>query len=101
MKKRNTTFIALLLCTATLSLNAQDWHLLGNAGTNASTHFVGTTDAKPLVFRTNNTERMRILPNGRVGIGTKTPQALFNVPVTGSVTLTTTDNFLLGNTASS
>ena len=101
MKKRNTTFIALLLCTATLSLNAQDWHLLGNAGTNASTHFVGTTDAKPLAFRTNNTERMRILPNGRVGIGTKTPQALFNVPVTGSVTLTTTDNFLLGNTASS
>jgi len=101
MKKRNTTFIALLLCTATLSLHAQDWHLLGNGGTNPAVNFIGTTDAKGLVFKTNKTERMRILSNGRVGIGTNTPLALLNVPVNGNVTLTTTDNFLLGNTASS
>src|SRR5689334_5725424 len=100
MKNRNTTFIALLLCTAT-SLQAQDWHLVGNAGTSPSTNFVGTTDSKPLVFRTNNVEKMRILPSGRVGIGTKTPEALLNVPVNGNVTLTTSDNFLLGATTSS
>ena len=41
MKKRNTTFIALLLCTATLSLNAQDWHLLGNAGTKIDIFVMG------------------------------------------------------------
>src|SRR6476646_5847145 len=98
MKKRNTTFIALLLCTATLSLNAQDWHLLGNAGTNPAVNFIGTTDAKGLVFKTNKTERMRILSTGWVGIGTNKPLALLNVPVNGNVTLTTTDNFLLGNT---
>ncbi|OQP59938.1 hypothetical protein A3860_35430 [Niastella vici] len=30
------------------------WSLTGNAGTNPATNFIGTTDAKPLVFRTNN-----------------------------------------------
>jgi len=49
------------------------WLTLGNAGTNPSTHFVGTTDNKDLVFRTNNTERMRITADGRVGIGTTNP----------------------------
>src|ERR1043165_7334480 len=36
------------------------WNLTGNTGTNPATNFVGTTDNKDLVFRTNNTERMRI-----------------------------------------
>ena len=30
------------------------WSLTGNAGTNASTNFIGTTDAQPLMFRYNN-----------------------------------------------
>ncbi|HRK26595.1 MAG TPA: tail fiber domain-containing protein [Chitinophagales bacterium] len=30
------------------------WSLSGNAGTDPSTHFVGTTDAQPLNFRVNN-----------------------------------------------
>ncbi len=34
--------------------NAQSWNLLGNAGTNPSIHFVGTTDNQPLRFRINN-----------------------------------------------
>src|SRR4051794_6023717 len=101
MKKRNITLIAMLFCTASISLHAQDWHLIGNAGTSPTTNFVGTTDNKPLVFRTANVERLRILGNGRVGIGTKTPEALLNVPVNGSVTLTTSDNFLLGATTGS
>ncbi len=50
-----------------------DWRLLGNTGTNASLHFLGTTDAQPLIFRTSNTERMRILATGEVWIGTTTP----------------------------
>jgi hypothetical protein len=36
-------------------------------------NFVGTTDARPLVIRTNNTERMRVTETGFVGIGTATP----------------------------
>ena len=31
-----------------------DWKLLGNAATNASVNFLGTTDNQPMVVRTNN-----------------------------------------------
>lgn len=49
------------------------WDLLGNTGTVIGTNFLGTTDNVSLAFRTNNTERMRILNTGNVGIGTTTP----------------------------
>ena len=39
-----------------------DWSIIGNAGTNASTNFIGTTDAIALTLRTNNVERFRV-PN--------------------------------------
>lgn len=45
------------------------WSLTGNTGTNPDSNFVGTTDNKKLVFRTNGTKKMSILPNGFVGIG--------------------------------
>jgi len=54
----------------TFKPDATDWRLVGNTGTNASTNFLGTTDNQPLVFRTNNTERMRILTDGRIWINT-------------------------------
>jgi hypothetical protein len=47
-----------------------DWSLTGNSGTTAGTNFTGTTDATDWVIKTNNTEQMRILSNGNVGIGT-------------------------------
>ena len=55
------------------------WGLTGNAGTNPATQFIGTTDAQPLAFKTNNVERMRVLTNGNVGIGTNTPSAKLDV----------------------
>jgi hypothetical protein len=36
------------------SVTAQSWLLTGNAGTNASSNFLGTTDGKPLSFRVND-----------------------------------------------
>jgi hypothetical protein len=54
----------------TFKQDATDWRLVGNTGTNASTNFLGTTDNQPLVFRTNNTERMRILSDGLLWINT-------------------------------
>lgn len=45
------------------------WDLLGNAGTTPATNFLGTTDAQDLVFRTNNSENVRINISGNVGIG--------------------------------
>ncbi len=50
------------------SLVANSWSLTGNSGTNPATNFLGTTDAQPLVFRTNNDERMRIGDDGTVQI---------------------------------
>jgi trimeric autotransporter adhesin len=31
-----------------------DWGITGNAGTSSASNFIGTTDAQPLVFKTNN-----------------------------------------------
>ncbi|MCS6837575.1 MAG: hypothetical protein NZ480_01895 [Bdellovibrionaceae bacterium] len=50
-----------------------DWRLTGNAGTSPASNFLGTTDAQPLVIRTNNTERMRVATTGNVGIGISNP----------------------------
>lgn len=55
------------------------WGLTGNSGTNPTTQFIGTTDAQPLAFKTNNTERMRILSDGKVGIGTNVPDRKLHV----------------------
>lgn len=46
----------------------RDWSLEGNAGTNTTNNFVGTTDAMDLVFKTDDTERMRFLDTGTAGI---------------------------------
>ncbi|MBP6732686.1 MAG: tail fiber domain-containing protein, partial [Chitinophagales bacterium] len=53
------------------ALNA--WGLTGNTGTTAGTNFIGTTNAQDLVFKTNNTERMRVTSAGNVGLGTNNP----------------------------
>jgi hypothetical protein len=49
--------------------NGRDWSLEGNAGTDPNINFVGTSDATDLVLRTSDTERLRILDAGMVGVG--------------------------------
>lgn len=49
------------------------WELLGNAGTVATTNFIGTTDAVDFVGRTNNIERFRVTSAGRMGIAVTNP----------------------------
>src|SRR5688572_4933372 len=48
MKK---VILAGAIALGTMQLQAQSWSLTGNAGTNPATHFIGTTDDKPLHFR--------------------------------------------------
>jgi hypothetical protein len=50
------------------------WSFTGNAGT-STTAFLGTTDAKPLVVKTNNKEALRVDTSQNVGVGTSTPIA--------------------------
>lgn len=54
------------------ALNNYAWLTTGNSGMTAN--FIGTTDANPLVFRSSNTERMRILQTtGEVVVGATAP----------------------------
>jgi hypothetical protein len=46
------------------------WSLTGNKGTNLATNFLGTTDAQPLIVKTNNKEALRVDAAGRLGVGT-------------------------------
>ncbi|MES2138445.1 MAG: hypothetical protein V4511_01970 [Bacteroidota bacterium] len=55
------------------------WGKGGTSGTNPATDFLGTTDATALSFRTNNVERIRILPSGSIGVGTATPVSIGKV----------------------
>jgi len=67
-----TTLVPLLLAVSSMAF-AQSWNLTGNSGTNSSSNFIGTTDNQPLVFKTNNTKVMSILPNGVVKVGINDP----------------------------
>ena len=69
--QRNITVI--LLSLAGFTAQAQtSWLITGNSNI-AGTNFLGTTNSKPVAIRTNNVERLRILGNGNVGIGTTAP----------------------------
>jgi len=63
--------------------NQGDWRLTGNAGASPSINFLGTTDAQPLIIRTNNLERIHVASNGNVGIGNTNPDHLLVVGPAG------------------
>ena len=58
---------------------AQDWSLTGNSGISYGTNFIGTTDNKSLLFKTNNTQRMKLDSLGNLGIGVNIPAAKLDV----------------------
>lgn len=63
---------------------ADAWLTSGNAGTNPANHFVGTTDNTSLVFRTNNTEQMRLHSGGQLSVGDNTPGGKLDVHQTSA-----------------
>ncbi len=68
------------------TINAGDWHLTGNTGTNSATDFIGTTDSRDFIFKTNNAEAMRILASGKVSVNSTTTFAssVFHSASTGA-----------------
>ena len=75
-----SVLLALIFGTSTganAQTNPDRWNTDGNLGD--TTKFLGTTDSEPVLFRTDNQERMCITANGRVGINVKKPQARLDV----------------------
>lgn len=48
------------------------WTTSGNAGTKPPTHFIGTLDNKPLVFKTNNQISLTLTTDGRLELDNRT-----------------------------
>lgn len=75
----NGTNAGLLSPANFTTLNNGVWSLLGNAGTNPATNFIGTTDNVDLLFRTNNTNKATITSLGQLIVGDNlTPSANTN-----------------------
>ena len=56
------------------------WYLTGNGSTDTTLNFIGTTDKKPLIFKTRDTERMKLLSDRSfLGIGVTNPQATLHL----------------------
>jgi len=69
----------ILLFSAFLSgATAQSWNVTGNSA--SSSHFLGTTNQSPLIFKTEDVERMRLNFCGSfLGIGSKDPDATLHL----------------------
>lgn len=59
--------------------NGGGWNIVGNAGTNPTTNYIGTSDNQSFSIRTNAVDRMRVTNARRVGIGTATPNEVLEV----------------------
>ena len=51
-----------------LASDTFNWRIIGNQGTNSSTHFLGTKDSVALTFRIFNIDKMRLEGNGTLSM---------------------------------
>jgi hypothetical protein len=77
--KKFKIILAILTMIIATNTNAQTWNLLGNNAIFPGTDKLGTTDATPIPFYTNDNERMRLTVGGFLGLNTTTPLMRFHV----------------------
>jgi len=65
--------------------SGDDWKLSGNSGTTPGTNFIGTSDSQNLIFKTNGSENMRVLTDGRISINETAPIIGDLLTVTGNI----------------
>lgn len=74
---KNKIFFITSFILVSFTSNAQNWSITGNVGTNPlgvtnpsiATNYIGTTDNKPLIFKTNNTFSGILGSNGITSFG--------------------------------
>ena len=77
------------------------WSFSGNSNINPAINYLGSSNAQPLIFKTNNTEAARIASDGKIGIGTSTPNARLHVNgSTGTNVATASGNFTMADSNS-
>lgn len=60
------------------------WLTTGNAGTNPTSNYLGTTDAQDLSLRTQGTEVLRLKVGGMIGQGTASPSYPYHMVMGGT-----------------
>ncbi len=75
--KKNLTGILAMLLTAFQIATAQTWNIGGNSV--GTTGKLGTTNSFALQLITNNSPRLSVTSGGKVGVGTTSPTATFQV----------------------
>jgi hypothetical protein len=72
--------------TVSASSATGSWLLAGNGGTTPGTDFLGTTDNKDMIMKTNGSERVRITADGKLLINTTSaPGATAHLAVNGEI----------------
>ena len=61
------------------NITATGLGVLGDVALSGANRYVGTTTNHSLALRTSNTDRITVLPNGNVGLGTVNPQVRLTV----------------------
>ncbi|GAB4450514.1 MAG: hypothetical protein OHK0036_09320 [Bacteroidia bacterium] len=72
------TALGTIFSVSVMFSQSQNWWRT-NGNTPQSTDYLGTSNNSPLIIKTNNIERLRIAPNGFVGIANSNPQYVLDV----------------------
>ncbi|MGN6352776.1 MAG: tail fiber domain-containing protein [Parafilimonas sp.] len=91
MKK---VYILLLLAFSAQLTIAQSWSITGNNGINSS-NFIGTTDNRSLIFKTNNVKRGSLFSSGIWNLGASSDYA--KIDSSGKLSFVGRGTYLVGN----